>query len=255
MFARCARVAPAMAFRPSASAAAPASVSTCRCLSCCTTLMPLLIASVSVPLAPFTVTASAPIVALTPCGRSTGIFATRDMYLPLRLLNDEQHFAAGAGCARLCVGHDALGRGNDRHSQAAQNLGQFILAAIDAQSRSADALDAVDDGTAVVILELDRQRALRAGGVDAVAADVALVLQNLEDGQLQLRGADTHRGLARGLGIADTRQKIGNGISHAHSARLTSSPSKGRGSRRGWRPRAAWYAPARTCGTRRVNAR
>ena len=30
-------------------------------------------------LAPFTVTTSAPIVALTPCGRSTGFFATRDM--------------------------------------------------------------------------------------------------------------------------------------------------------------------------------
>jgi hypothetical protein len=30
-------------------------------------------------LAPFSVTASAPIVALTPCGRSTGFFATRDM--------------------------------------------------------------------------------------------------------------------------------------------------------------------------------
>src|ERR1700732_720186 len=100
MFARCARVAPAMAFRPSAAVLA----STARCLSCCTTLMPLLIESVRVPLAPFTVTVSAPIVALTPCGRSTGFFPTRDM-LGLPLLHDEEHFAAGAGRTRLGVGH------------------------------------------------------------------------------------------------------------------------------------------------------
>ena len=96
--------------------------------------MPLLIDNVSVPLAPFTVTASAPIVALTPCGRSTGFFATRDMMKNLRLslLNYEQHFAAGAGSARLGVGHDALGRRYHRDTQAAEHLGQFVLAAIDA---------------------------------------------------------------------------------------------------------------------------
>src|SRR5476649_971395 len=154
MFARCARVAPAMAFIPSSAVFA----STERCLSCCTTLMPLLRASVSVPLAPFTVTVSAPIVALTPCGRSTGFFATRDIsILPLsgdRLLDYEQHFAAGAGRARLAIGHDAL-RGRDhRDTQAAQHLRQFVLAAIDTQSRAADALDAIDHGPAVVILEL-----------------------------------------------------------------------------------------------------
>src|SRR5450755_4355967 len=101
MFARCARVAPAMAFNPSAVESA----STARCLSLSWTLMPLLIARVSEPFEPFTVTASAPIVALTPCGRSTGFFATRDIMKTLYLLNDEQHFAAGAGRARLLVGH------------------------------------------------------------------------------------------------------------------------------------------------------
>src|SRR5882672_3450575 len=148
------------------------------------------------------------------------------------LLNDEQHFAAGAGRARLGVGHDALRRGYDRDAQAAQHLGQLVLTAIDPQARTADALDAVDDGTAVVILELDRQGALRAGGIDAVPAYVTLVLQHLEDGELQLRSTHTHRGLARGLRVANTRQKIGNRISHAHCARLTNWPSTGPESRR-----------------------
>src|SRR6266851_685832 len=178
-----------------------------------------------------------------------------DETLLLSLLNDEQHFAAGAGRARLGVGHDALRRGYDRDAQAAQHLGQLILTAIDTQPRTADALDAVDDGTAVVILELDGQGALRAGDIDAVRTNVAFVLQHLEDGQLQLRSTHTHRGLARGLRVANTRQKIGNRISHAHCARLTSSPSTGPGSHRDWPLPGAWYAPDRTCDTRRENVR
>src|SRR6266481_2922126 len=146
-----------MAFMPSAVSSA----CTSRCLSCCTTLTPLLIANVNEPLAPFSVMASAPIVAVTPCGRSTGIFATRDinktLVVRLELLDDEQHFAAGAGCARLFVGHDALGRRDHGDAQAAEYLGQLILAAINSQARTADALDAIDDGTAIVILQFDRQ--------------------------------------------------------------------------------------------------
>src|SRR5258708_37140049 len=119
-----------MAFKPSSAVFA----STSRCLSCCTTLMPLLMASVSVPLAPFTVTISAPIVAMTPCGRSTGFFATRDMITPYvtNLLNDKQNFAAGAGRARLPVGHDALRRRDHGDSQAAEHLRQLALAAANA---------------------------------------------------------------------------------------------------------------------------
>ena len=52
------------------------------CLSCCTTLMPPFRGNVSEPFAPFSVMASAPIVAVTPCGKSTGIFATRDIFKP-----------------------------------------------------------------------------------------------------------------------------------------------------------------------------
>src|SRR5580693_7215279 len=139
MLARCARMAPAMAFKPSP----PDSASTARCLSCCTTLIPLFSGNVSEPLVPLTVMLSAPMVALTPWGRSTGFFATRDMVRSLPLLNDEEHFAAGAGRARLPVRHDALRGRNHGDAEAAQYLEQFVLAAIDAKSRTADALDAI----------------------------------------------------------------------------------------------------------------
>src|SRR5580698_598850 len=212
ILARCARVEPAIAFMPSAAVSA----CTSNCLSCCTTFTPLFSASVSEPFAPFSVTASAPIVAVTPCGRSTGIFATRDIVKPyLTLLDDEQHFAAGAGRARLLVGHDALRGGDHRNAQTAQHLGKFILAAIDAQARPADALDAIDDGPAVVILQFNGQGALGAAVVDTEVRDVALGLQHLENGHLQLRGAHAHGRLARGLRIANAGQEIGNWISHA----------------------------------------
>src|SRR5258707_5962462 len=110
-----------MAFMPSAVSSACTST----CLSSCTTLTPLLIVNVNEPLAPFSVMASAPIVAVTPCGRSTGIFATRDinktLVVRLELLDDEQHFPARAGSARLFVRHDALGRRDHRDAPAAQH--------------------------------------------------------------------------------------------------------------------------------------
>src|SRR6202020_227868 len=137
--------------------------------------------------------------------------------------------------------------------QTAQHLGQFVLAAINSEARTADALDAVDDGTAVVILEFDGQRALRAGAVDTEVRDIAFGLQDLENGHLQLRGAHAHGRLAGGLRIANAGQEICNWISHAHSARLTNSPSKGLESRRDWPLRAAWCAQAQICGTPRVS--
>src|ERR1700712_2550094 len=147
MFARCARVEPAMALRPYT----PSCAWTSSVLSCCTTVMPCLSARLSEPLAPFTVILSAAMVALTPCGRSTGFFATRDMALTLAfLLDDEQHFAAGVGGAGLLVGHDALRRRDDRHPEATQYLRQLVLAPVDAQPRPADALDAVDHGASLV---------------------------------------------------------------------------------------------------------
>src|SRR5256884_4737146 len=132
---------------------------------------------------------------------------------------------------------------------------QLILAAVDAQSGAADALQAVDDGPAFEILQPDREPRLAPVGVEAEVGDVALVLEHLDDGGLQARGRELHFALARGLAVTDARQQIGNGVGHAHAAPLTSSPWRDRESHHDWRPRGSSPSRGRTCGTRRASGR
>src|SRR6516165_6946797 len=145
MLARWARVAPACMARPS-----PAPYLTPRRFSSCTMLMPLASGRVSDPLAPLMVTACGVTVALTPCGRSTGALATLDM-VGFPSGHDAQYCAALADRAGLAVGHDALRRGDDHGPHPAQDLRQLVLASIDAQAGATHPLQAVDDGTALVI--------------------------------------------------------------------------------------------------------
>ena len=78
--------------------------------------MPLFRARVREPFAPFRVTLSAPIVAVTPCGRSTGAFAIRDMSRSSVFDHDAEHFAA-LPAARACLSvMTPLRRGDDTAS-------------------------------------------------------------------------------------------------------------------------------------------
>src|SRR5262245_18094892 len=140
MLARWAGVAPATALMPSASSR---STFTTSFFSSCSILMPGLSASVRLPFAPFSATEASATVAVTPCGRSTGFLATRDMTTPASG-NDAQHFAALAGGARLCIRHHTLRRRHDHRAHAAEDLRQLGATAVNAQPRTADALQAVD---------------------------------------------------------------------------------------------------------------
>src|SRR5882672_4377769 len=251
MFARCARVAPATALMPSAPSAATFTTS---CFSSWSTLMPGLSVSVRLPFAPFTATEVSATVALTPCGRSTGFLATRDMTTPASG-NDAQHFAALTSSARLRIRHHTLRRRHDHGPHAAENLRQRGTTAINSQPRPAHALEPVDHRPSVVILELHTQGRLAAITGHRVVRDVALVLQYLDDGHLELRGRQRNVGLARALAVADTRQEVGNRISHAHELPLTSSPCSGPECRHASPPRAAWCAPDRTCDTPHASGR
>ena len=64
-----------------------------------------------------------------------------------------QHFATDTGSARLAVGHHALGVVTIATPSPFWTWGIAVLALVDAQSGTAHALDALDDGTAGVILE------------------------------------------------------------------------------------------------------
>src|SRR3954465_1639375 len=152
MFAICARVAPACG-RDSSSANF-----TWIDLSFCSIDTPVFSGSERVPLAPFTVTAWFATVAVTPCGRSMILLATRDMVLTCQSSGDDaEHFAALADGTGLLVGHHALGGRDDDSAHATEHLRQFVLATIDAQARPGDALEAVDHRSAFVILEANGQ--------------------------------------------------------------------------------------------------
>src|SRR5205085_12157682 len=94
-----------------------------------------------VPLAPFTVIWSAATFTSTPCGTVIGIFPTRDIARLLPLGHVAQHFATDTGSSCFAVGHHALGRGDDSNTQAIHDLRDRITTAVDAQARTADALD------------------------------------------------------------------------------------------------------------------
>src|SRR5688572_19238660 len=73
----------------------------------------------------------------------------------LRSGDDAEHFAADAQAPRLAVGHHAARCRDDRHAQAVHHLRQLVLLPVDAQPRSAHALDLLDHRLAGIVLEAD----------------------------------------------------------------------------------------------------
>src|SRR5204863_2118347 len=109
-------------------------------------------------------------------------------------------FAADIGGTRLGVGHDAARRGQDRDAESVEVARQLADLRIDAAARSGDALDLLDDRTAVVVLQLDA-KLLHAGPqfLFEPAADVALALENIEHVGAQARSRSGHAFEACGL--------------------------------------------------------
>src|SRR5574337_518861 len=186
MFASSARIVPLIAFAAwlsSAGASFRLAPSRSIVTNACT-------ARASVPLVPLTVICSAVTSTSTPAGTVIGIFPMRDIvFSPRRARSGDvaQHFAADTRGARLAVGHNALGRGHDRHAEAVLHLRNRVAALVDAQPRAADALDALDHRPAGVVLERDLEFGLRTLAPDREPVDVALVLQDLGDRDLHLR--------------------------------------------------------------------
>ena len=78
---------------------------------------------------PLTLIWSCLISTVTPSGRATGIFPTRDITDSFPLGDVAQHFAAHARGARLAIGHHALGGGDDGNAHAVHDLGDVVAAA------------------------------------------------------------------------------------------------------------------------------
>src|SRR5690606_1792098 len=177
------------------------------------------LATDSEPFGPLTLTDSASAFSSTPLGRGMGFLAMRDMRVT-PLGHEAQDLAADALLARLRIGHDALGGGDDGDAQATEDLGQRVLAAVLAQARARHALELLDHRAACVVLERDLELGLGAVRDHAQAGDVALVLEDVGDRDLGLGGRHLHRRLADRGRIPDADQHVGDGISHAHGSSL-----------------------------------
>src|SRR6478672_7041454 len=97
----------------------------------------------SVPFGPLTLTESAWMFSSTPLAMATGFLATRDMFVT-PLGHEAQDFTADALLARLRIGHDAVGGGDDGDAEAAKDLRKRVLAAVLAQARARHALQLLD---------------------------------------------------------------------------------------------------------------
>src|SRR5690606_15059826 len=207
MLARIARRVPVSGTRPASAVDRVATPSSTL------TSMPSGLAMVKVPFGPFTPTLSDWMLNSTPLATAIGFLATRDS-LASPLGHEAQDFTADAVLARLRVGHDALGGGDDGHAEATEDLGQRILAAVLAQARTRDAMQALDHRLALEVLQHDLELGLGAVLGHVRIGDVAFVLEDLGDRDLRLGRRHLHRRLANSGRIANADQHVCDGISH-----------------------------------------
>src|ERR1051325_175463 len=187
-------------------------------LSFTSTEMPVTIGVDRLPFGPFTTT-------LLPSWRTSTPFGSAISFLPMRdiglsLPNLAEHFAAHARLRGLIAGEHALRGGDDRQSEAAENLGDLFLAAIDALSGTGDALDAVDDRLAVSrVLQVDAERGLRLAVFfdDFLVADETLRLEDAGGLAFSLRGRHLDAIVPRRNSVAEAGEHIRDWICHRHS--------------------------------------
>src|SRR3954469_10022937 len=168
----------------------------------------------------------------TPFGSGTGYFAILDMAISIGCgcwassSNDAEHFAADAVGARLAVGHDAARGGQDRDPEPVHDPRDVVASLVDAQPRLGDALQPLDHRLAGVVLQCDGELLVPAALAHREVLDVALVLQHLRDGRLELGGGHHRFHVPDHLGVADADQHVGDRICHAHRALLIALPAR-----------------------------
>src|SRR5690606_33440306 len=168
------------------------------------------------PLGPLTETVWPSSVTVTP-------FGTAMVFLPIRDISVDpaEDFAADIGVAGVGVGHDALRSRKDRDAEAVLDRLQIADRRIDAAARLGHARDLGDDGLAVEILQLDLElRKLTRVLNQVVAADVAFVLQHVEDALAQTRSRGQHLGTLAGRRVLDASDHVAQGIVDHHVCSL-----------------------------------
>src|SRR6478672_3488117 len=177
-----------------------------------------------VPFGPLTVTCAPSIATSTPDGTATGSLPIRDMlvfsFSVSSLPDVGEDFPTHALLVRLAVGQQALARRDDRDAQAAEHLRETPVLGVDPEAGLADATDAGDRALAVLAVlqgQLQGLADLALGGVlDLPGGDVALLLQDLGDPDLQLAVRHGHRVVVRLVGVAQTGEHVCDRVSHRH---------------------------------------
>src|SRR5262245_25856746 len=153
--------------------------------SCTETSTSLVIGSFSVPSFPFTVAKPPATSTVTPCGMVTGFLPTRDISFLLE--HAAQHFAADVRRTRVVLRPHAPRGRHDRNTEPVVVARKVRDLRIDPPARRRDAVDLADHRRALMVLELDGDRATHVRLVDGVVTDIAFPLQHLEHVGAQLR--------------------------------------------------------------------
>src|SRR5919205_2839109 len=133
----------------------------------------------------------------------------------ITLVDFRQHLAADVLAAGALARHQAARGRDDVDAVAAEHARYLGRAQVDAPPGLGDAREVRDGaGAARVVAQEDADGAARPLALDDVVVDVALLLEDAGDLQLQLRRRDVHARVLRGDRVAHPRQHVGNRISH-----------------------------------------
>src|SRR4051812_8934594 len=165
---------------------------------------------VSSPSGPLTMMRPGSMAMFTPVGTGMGC-------LPMRLISalpDEGHdLAADAALGGGAVGDETIRGGQNRGAHPAEHARQTVLARVDAATGLRDALEIGDHAlAAAAVLQLHDEVVERLPALDVEVLDVALVLEQTGDLELELGRRHDDTVLQRLVGIADAREHVGYGI-------------------------------------------
>src|SRR6056297_2684389 len=197
--------------------------------SCSMTMVPG-ISRESVPFGPFTAMLRPSIVTSTPAGTVMGDLPMRDMVptspSPAWSPDVTHDLAADVALARLAVGHEAVGGGQDGDTETTEHSGHGVGVAVHPQARRRDATQAHDRAVTIGgVLHLDGQDVPHplGGRRGLVPGDVALLLEELSQCDLLLGRGHGHLVVLGRVRVANPGEHVGDRISH-HD--VDSSPAR-----------------------------
>src|SRR3954463_3254242 len=161
------------------------------------------------PFGPLTAMLPGAISTVTASGTGTG-------FLPIRLIGSPDvgdDLAADPPVARFVAGHHADGGADDRGPGPALHAGDVFVVHIAAAARTRDPFDPEDHRQALLgVLELDVDRLADGGRFAAEVPDVALLLEDPRQLELEVGIGNLHLVVSGTNRVANPGQVIGNRV-------------------------------------------